>query len=190
MILFRDSNVLILNAFNTPPGAIAIYSVIEKLIKALQASVRPLNMFFYTKAVALLPEHDAPSPAHYKALRKFVTPQYKILGLSLLCGATIYIFSIKFLPELAPPPTLEALTLSSLMLSSIFFGIANFILGTAGLNNLNEKKFFSSTLIKVGLISIVLNTLLICFFSNYGAACGFALGEFMLFLFVRMRYHR
>lgn len=190
VILFRDSNVLILNALNTTPSAIALYSVIEKLIKAFQASVRPLNMFFYTKAVALLPENGLPSPTHYATLRKFIIPQHRILGIGLACGVIVYALAIQWLPRLVPAPTSEALLLSCIMISSIFFGIANFILGTAGLNNLNEKKFFSSTLIKVGLTSLIANTLLIGLFSNYGAACGFTLGELMLFLCVRMRYHR
>jgi len=68
VILFRGSNVLLLGMFTHDSLAISAYSIAEKFIKSLQAVMRPLNQYYFPKAIVMLENNKHPNKTALKGL--------------------------------------------------------------------------------------------------------------------------
>lgn len=189
VVLSRDSNLLILNFITTDAVAISTYSVVEKLIKGFQASMRPLNQFFFTKAIYALRGILMPGMNSFLLILKLTYIQLFIL-FGLLCALIIFWsgFSDQFEFLKKYPNKDLVISLFLIMAVAVFLGVANFMLGTAGLNNLNARKYYAKALMITGVSTVALCFLLINMFGVYGASASFVFGELLLFVFLVRKY--
>lgn len=189
VLLFRDLNVLILGVFSISPALIASYSIAEKIIKSLQAAIRPLNQFFFPKGVKLIQNIKKPNPQAFKLLAKVTTVQLLclfVLTLSLGIGMVYFKDKVDFLSKYPNIDTI--LVLGGIMIGSVFFGVMNFMFGTVGLNHLNAKKYYAYAILITGTVSILSALVVIKLGGVYGAAFSFVLAEIVLSLLILKKY--
>ncbi len=187
--LYRDSNVLLLSLFQIPAVGIAAYSMAEKIVKAIQACIRPLNQFFFPQAVHMLQGGVSPSRRALKGLVKMALPQ--VAALLLLIGglavAYFWLGPLMNLSELLDGAAYIAM-LVGLMSAAAVFGVGNFMVGSVGLNTLGQRQYlFRATLLSGG-ISLIVTIVLCQFLQEKGAALGFVAAEFLLLCLVTFRY--
>lgn len=188
VLLFKDINVLIVSLITKDPNLISSYSIAEKIVKSLQASLRPINQFFYPKGLILI---NTIYEANNKAFREIfkVTKTQLILILFIITSffAAINILKnynlLSFLKD-----NKDSIVLISIMIFSIFFGVLNFMYGTLGLNHLGNKRYFAMSIFLTGLISFVTLMVLTKYFSIYGTAINFVLSEIILLVFILNKF--
>lgn len=187
VILYRDLNVVILGLAQGIATDIAAYSIAEKIIKGLQATMRPLNQIFFPKTLKLLGGSKGVNRNHLKVIWPCIYPQLLALCLILILAITVALIAILiFFPDKNPSEFYRIAILCGLMIPAIFFGVANFMLGIAGLNFLNEQKYMYRSILGCGVISILLCYLLSMRFDAIGAALTFSIAEgFLLLLILR-----
>jgi PST family polysaccharide transporter len=189
VLLFRDLNVLIISAITSNAVAISSYSIAEKIVKSLQASIRPLNQFFFPKGLRMIKDIELPNMKSFKILGKVTIIQLICL---LIVSVTLGIVLINFKDQLSflktTPNINFIITLCLIMITSVFFGVMNFMFGTVGLNHLNSKKYFAFAILITGIVSVTSSFLLIYFFDAYGAAFNFVLAEVVLFGMIFRKY--
>lgn len=189
VVLFRDSNLLVLSLFSVSPVAIASYSVVEKFIKAFQALIRPLNQFFFTRTIHALRDEVVPRPAALVQVMKLTWIQLLVLATILSGFIILWLLFNDYFEFLRSYPNKNLMAgLFLLMSIGVFFGVANFMLGTAGLNNLNSKKYYATILIVTGVTSVSICLTLTSLWGVYGAATSFVLGELILFTLIVTKY--
>lgn len=186
---YKDSNVLILNMLSVPAAGIASYSLAEKLTKAFQASMRPLNQLFFPRALAIAQEEGRPSPRAFKRIFAITSPQ---IGVALFLLAIGTISFIVFAPQIAVLQEVEGLEvvflLTLIMALSVLPGVGNFMLGIAGLNVLGERGYMLRALMMAGAFSLTANLILVPHFQEFASAVCFLITEALLFVLVIKRY--
>jgi O-antigen/teichoic acid export membrane protein len=189
VMLFRNSNVLILNMIIDNNTAISVYSIAEKFINSLQAAIRPLNQLAFPKVISRLKNDDFPTKKLFIIIWKYTILQLFILFVLVVIGYFFiynYVYLFSYLNDL--PNKEDILYLFIIMLPSAFIGILNFMFGTAGLNELGSKVYYAKIIFTTGIISLILSFLLSYLFEEKGAAISFVLGETILFLLVIKKY--
>jgi O-antigen/teichoic acid export membrane protein len=187
--LYREFNVLIMGAVGATASAIANYSLAEKLIKGIQAVMRPLNQLFFPKALRLLSEKSKPDIDSLKILWKLLYPQLLALILLLLVASVVWLFIIPTDVRLVKLPEHHNVAiLIILMIPAVFFGVANFMLGLTGLNFMGYQKYMMKSIVFTGFISIVFCGALAAEFGDIGAGAIFVMAEGVLLLLVMGRY--
>lgn len=185
---YRDSNVLILGLFGVSAAGIASYSLAEKFVKAIQASIRPLNQLFFPRAIAVAKEEKCPSSSAFWRISKLVVPQ-EIAVFGVMCGLLIVYFALSsarvvdFTPEFQ-----HAVHLAMFMGLSTFAGVAVFMLGSAGLNTLGARRYLLGSLVIAAVISVAANLVLVPWMGEVGAAICFVVSECALLLLIARRY--
>lgn len=191
VVLFRDSNLLVLSLFSVNPTAIASYSVVEKLIKAFQALIRPLNQFFFTKAIQSLRDEKTPSRGAFVKVMKLTWIQLATLATILSGIIILWLMLNEYLEFLKSYPNKQLMAgLFLFMTIGVFFGVSNFMLGTAGLNNLSSKKYYAKALILTGVVAVSACVIMTSLWGVYGTAISFVLGELTLFILIAIKYLR
>lgn len=191
VVLFRDSNLLILSLMSVSPVAIASYSVVEKFIKAFQALIRPLNQFFFTRTIHALRDEIAPRPMAMIKIMKLTWIQLSALAVILAGMIVLWSLFHDYFDFLRAYPNKSLMAGLFLFMSiGVFFGVANFMLGTAGLNNLNSRKYYATILVVTGVTTVSLCLVLVSLLGVYGAATSFVMGELILFTLISARYLR
>jgi O-antigen/teichoic acid export membrane protein len=190
--LYRDLNVLILGMVGASPSAVAAYSMAEKLVKGLQTIIRPLNQLYFPKALRLLAEHSRPDVRSLSLLCKLLLPQIAALALLAVCAVLFWALVI---PEVFRTESLshqrEVAFAFGVMVPAVFFGVANFMLGTTGLNFLGQKEYMMRSIIATGGFSVVVCAFLSVAVGSIGASLSFVMAEVVLFVFVIRKYlHR
>ena len=192
VMLFRDMNILILGFVSGDGKAIAAYSIAEKLIKSIQATMRPLNQLFFPKVVRLTKEFKGPSKLIFKKILRLTLPQETVLlviGALFIAGFNIIENRVQFLREF--PSKEEVVLLISIMCPAVLFGIANFMFGTAGLNHLNRRRYYFKSLLAVGILSVMACLIMVYLYGAIGASGSFLFSEvFLLALIVRKYYNK
>ena len=189
VVLFRDSNLLILSLMSISPAAIASYSVVEKFIKAFQALIRPLNQFFFTRTIHALRDEVAPRPMAMIKIMKLTWIQLSALAVILAGMIVLWSLFHDYFDFLRAYPNKSLMAGLFLFMSiGVFFGVANFMLGTAGLNNLNSRKYYATILVVTGVTTVSLCLVLVSLLGVYGAATSFVMGELILFTLISARY--
>jgi O-antigen/teichoic acid export membrane protein len=191
VMLYRDINVILLRVVGLPDVAIAGYSLAEKVIKCAQATMRPINQLFFPKVLSLVRNMSGPNSDALRQILRLTYPQQLILGAGVVVGTGIYFAVVGRIERLQHFPSKELIeTLVSIMIFSIFFGNANFMLGTAGLNGLNDRLYYLKAICLTGLVSVVTCLVLGAAIGAVGAAISFLLAEALLFFLVSRRYRR
>jgi O-antigen/teichoic acid export membrane protein len=189
VVLYRDSNVLMLSAMGVTANGIAAYSISEKVVKCVQAAMRPLNQWYFPRAISIAQAAKSPSRSTLRNLWKVVVPQ--LLSL-LLIVATFVSLYLGFAATLGVNRLLEnqdrVLLLTTIMLIAVFFGISNFILGSAGLNYLGEQGYYMRTIFVSGVLSLFVCGLSVSALGEVGAAFAYVFAEALLFGLIIARY--
>ncbi len=189
VVLYRDSNVLLLGSLGTHPNGIAAYSIAEKIVKCVQAAMRPLNQLYLPRALKITREARLPSKSSLRKLWKITAPQilWLLLGTSII--GTVYVMCGKKLNLSNIIENQERISvLIAIMITAVFFGISNFMLGTAGLNYLGEQKYYLRAIAVSGSISILVCAAASIAWGEFGAAIAYVLAEVLLFTLVLNRY--
>ncbi|PYE87289.1 oligosaccharide flippase family protein [Phyllobacterium leguminum] len=187
--LYRDANVLLLGIFGVPSTGIAAYSVAEKLVKAIQASIRPVNQFFFPRALAVAKANSKPSRAAFMGIFRITMPQVAVVlcivagvfgGYWILGSSISAIAQIKDIEQVAG--------LAAIMSLACFPGVANFMFGSAGLNALGARSYLLVAVMFTGIASIAVNLCLIPVMGVTGSAICFVLAETLLLALIARRY--
>jgi O-antigen/teichoic acid export membrane protein len=189
VILYRDFNVVILSAMQNNATMIAAYSIAEKLIKALQATMRPLNQIFFPKTLRELGSNRCADVSSFRTILSYTYPQWLALTavISLAC-VIYYLGRDKFEVLSSVSEHWQTVLLLFTMLLTPYFGIANFMFGTAGLNQLGGRTYLYRAIVATGLVSIIVCALLSYHFGALGAALSFVFAELLLFIAIICAY--
>lgn len=189
--LYRDVNTLLLSMIGAGTSIVSIYSLAEKITKGIQAAMRPLTQLFFPKILRALANHPAADIHAIRLLFPMLLPQLVFLCASVV---TLLFFWIYFVPPAFKstrwPLHESILFLCILMLPAAFFGIINFVLGSAGLNFLGHKRYLRNGIIIVGVINIVSCLVLSKVAGATGAAISFSLAEAILLFIISCKYLR
>ncbi|MFV3410568.1 oligosaccharide flippase family protein [Bdellovibrio bacteriovorus] len=190
VVLFRDSNILILKFFGVDASLISSYSIAEKFIKSLQATMRPLNQFYYAKIVHDFVEGWKPNRDTLRFILSRTWLQVSFVTVVLVSGAVVWFFIGDYVAlQITDKYNLHKIVLlACVMVPATLLGIGNFMLGTTGLNNLNSSGYYARVLFINGLITLASGSLLIYLFKDVGAAITFVLGECVLLVLVLYKY--
>lgn len=190
VLLFKDSNVLIMGLLSDNNTLISIYSMAEKFVKSLQAGIRPLNQFFFPKTIKALEKQSIPEKNSFLIISKYTVIQLFVFLLVILIILFLR-FNENIILLLSDYPNIdEIFFVFIIMIPSIFFGISNFMYGTVGLNHLNKEKYYVKSILTTGIIGIILSFIFVYFWEEYGAAISFVISELILFIFVFIQYFK
>lgn len=183
--LFRDANPAVLTLLGLPAEAITHYSIMEKIVKALQNIVRPINQHFYRRiARYIFRLRRQPIALYWGLLRKssFQAALY-VLASSAALVALITLEGLTQIPQIANivrVATEDLLSLSILLVAPIV-GVFNYWLGVVGLAIRGERRAFVLVAVATGLVGISVTSILSAEFSYVGACIGFTTGEVVFF---------
>lgn len=191
VLLYRDLNVLILGAIGAGAVSVSAYSLAEKLIKMLQATMRPLTQFFFPRLLRRLSGVAAPNQPAARLIMRYTIVQIGILGVVVVGLAVALTLAWWFTPIIRDYPDGERIViLGAVMIPSVFLGIMNFMFGSAGLNNLNARKYFFYAILATGLINLIVCAVLSHWLGAFGAAMAFAFAEAPLLIMTLWKYRR
>ena len=179
-IIYKDINPLLLGILGASSGALAAYSMAEKLAKALQAAIRPLNQHYFPHAIKLATTRWPPRAVLVDMLRLSAIQQAVLLVMILTSGIVYALFGAQILSAIGGQALLPAVGLFFVMSIASLFGVANFMLGTAGLNAMGETRYVLLALVGTGIVSLLAGSVLILLWDDAGAAISFVLGEVIL----------
>jgi PST family polysaccharide transporter len=189
VMLYRELNVLIMGVAGVPAAAISSYSLAEKSIKMIQAITRPLNQIAFPKVLRALHDHDRPDRSAARTIMRYTIPQIALvaiviialgLGFDRLADYSSALARFKALPDFG--------LLFAIIAPAPLFGLANFMLGSAGLNFLKDQRYYLGAILVTGIASVSACFVLSGLFGAVGAAIAFVGAEFVLLLMVVNRY--
>lgn len=187
-ILFKDINTLLLGFFGASSGAVAAYSMAEKLAKALQAAIRPLNQHYFPTAIKLATTNKPRRAVLADMLRLSAVQQVALLVMIAAAGIIYTLFGGQILAAIGGQAFIPAVGLFFVMSIATLLGVSNFMLGTAGLNAIGETRYVLWALVITGLASLLAGSVLIELWADTGAATSFALGEAILLILLLAGY--
>lgn len=188
VILYRNSNVVILGLVSTP-SAVAMYATAEKIIKSIQALSGPLNQFYFTRLVHS--NISASKLIDYPFFKKiWDNTKWQLAMLSLVISCVVLL-----IVELANLATfakniINVTPLLVIMSFSIFVGVCNYMFGVVGMSLVANERLFLLFSCITGCISIGVALLLSYKFGQFGAAVSYVMAEITLFFFVMSFYFR
>lgn len=191
ILLFKDTNVLILSFASVSPSMIATYSVAEKLVKSLQATTRPINQLYFPKLLARLDRRQKPDrKAAHDVLASSLAP-LAICAAEVVFLACVCVILQAFTRVMdSYPRSGEIMLLCGLMIPSLFFGTLNFMFGFVGLNFLGMRYYFFRSVLIVGLANWVTCLILVQLVPATGAALSYTFTEILLLALCVMPYFR
>lgn len=191
VFFYRDANVLVLGGALSDPAAIAAYSIAEKIVKGIQAAARPVNQLFLPKAIAALKPFSHPHRAALACLRGLLRPQLLLVGAGMLLAYALLAGLLLINPSLGASLGIEqGATLVVVMSPAVIFGIANFMLGSVGLNNLSASRYLFLCIAAIGLLNLAWCVVLTLSMGVMGAAMAFLFSEATLLALVLRPYLR
>lgn len=188
VLLFKDINVLIVSFITKDPNLISSYSIAEKIIKSLQASIRPINQYFYPKGLILINNFKVANNYAFREIYKVTKTQLIIIFFIIISFFVGVNFLINYNLLNFLKHNKDSINLISIMIFSVFFGVLNFMYGTLGLNHLGQKRYFAMSIFLTGIISVVTLLSLTKYFSIYGTAINFVLSEIILLIFILNKF--
>lgn len=189
VMLYRELNVLIMGIAGVPAAAISSYALAEKSIKMIQAITRPLNQIAFPKVLRALRGHDRPDRGSARTILRYTIPQIALVAVVIITLALSFdqvadyssaLKRFKNLPDFG--------LLFAIIAPAPLFGLINFMLGSAGLNFLQEQRYYLRAILVTGAISLILCFVLSHFIGAPGAAISFVGAEFLLLLFIANKY--
>lgn len=189
VMLYREINVLLMGLAGVPAAAISSYSLAEKGIKMVQAVSRPLTQIAFPKVLRALGHVDRPERRAAQIIARYTIPQMAVLAAAMAFLWLSVDHLVILVPSLARFQHLPDIGLMLVILAPApLFGIANFMLGSAGLNYLGSQDYYLRAILATGLASVAACFLLSTLIGAVGAAICFVGAEFTLLMLVVRRY--
>lgn len=189
--MYREANILILAIVGVEEQAVAAYSIAEKVIKAFQASIRPLNQLAFPYVIKIAQEHSIPSRMSFLSISKMVLPQLILLvGLGAIIAFVVAAWPLANVWFESLNNKELIYNLIFVLLAGAFFGVANFMYGSAGLNAFGLGSYLSRAILATGFVSLMLNYIFISTFGVLGASMGFAFAELLLLILIVKKYFK
>ena len=191
VVLYRGANLIILGAAGAGASSIAAYSLAEKSTMMLQATTRPLLLFFFPRLLRRLRGHDVPDRAAARLIGAYAAPQILII-LLLFAGLAAGVASLSALTDVVRryPDSARILLLISIMAPATLFGVGNFMFGTAGLNFLHARRYLLGATFVTGAVNVAGCFLLARWIGPFGAAVAFIGSEAILFAIIITKYRK
>lgn len=189
VFMYRDLNIVLLAAAGSGSAAVATYSIAEKLVKGIQATVRPINQFSFPKALRAIQHSQQADRGTLKALGSLIWPQLAavLAVVTVLCvGWNLAADRLPLIRDLPDRASVGLLVLA--MVPAVFLGIVNFMLGSVGLNHLGQRRYLFLCLLGVGVINLGVCFGLSAAMGGTGAAAAFVLSELLLAALVLRPY--
>lgn len=188
VFFYRDINLILLSYFSVDPNSISAYSIAEKYVKVVQASIRPFSQFYFPRTIKLLMFDNLPTIKAFKLIAKQTIPQLIVLFSINLALFLIYylIYTGSILRGYFSQG--QIFYYYAILQFSVYFGVSNFMFGSVGLNTLGAKKYFTISIFLTGCLNIVLCLFLIYMFGAIGAVFSFVFSELCLFLLILKKY--
>ena len=177
--LFRGGPTLILTVVGTS-DAISFFIVVEKLAKAIQAVLRPLNQIQFRR-LAIAVGRAGGGNNIGSIMLKYIFPQIVLI---FVCSIVGYLFISLTDSELLSGPRKYVLIIMNL---AIVFGICNFIISQGYLNFIGRRREFLLSVFFTGIASVTLGFAIIPELQSLGAAIAFLSGEALLLTFCAVR---
>lgn len=186
---YRDVNVLILGFVGSSSEAISIYSMAEKIVKMIQAGIRPINQIYTPKALRLTVNSFRPNRILFGKMMTLIWPQLALLCGTFGVGALIYGYiqdKVHWLYHLYNQK--DILFLALIMSIAAFAGVANYMLGMIGLSSTGASRYLFWSVICVGVSNLIIASFLINIFDQLGAAISFVAAEIILLTVISTKY--
>lgn len=187
--LYKDFNVIIIGYVATNSSDIASFHLADKIIKGVQASVRPINTFYFPQAIEKIKNIHSPNKRSAHLLFDVVKKSVLVL---FFIALVMFVLGLSFEDVLAKK--FENLQLIEVMITIMFFsifpGTANFVFGSIGLNYLNSQTYLLRSIVLVGFISVLLSFTLTYFFDSVGTAVIYSFSEVLLLVLCLAKYLR
>lgn len=189
VMLYRELNVLIMGMVGVPAAAISSYSLAEKSVKMIQAITRPLSQIAFPKVLRALREQNRPNRGAARIILRYTIPQMVLvasvivalgLGFDHLADFSSSLAKFKVLPNFG--------LLFAIVAPASLFGLANFMLGSVGLNFLKDQGYYLGAILVTGIVSLIACFFLSSLFGAIGAAIAFVSAELVLLIMVVNRY--
>lgn len=186
---YREFNVVLMNSWGVSSAGIAAYSLAEKFVKCLQAIARPLNQFYFPKAVIALRDSKSPGITQFKAVLRLGVPQQVLLLIVLGIVWLVWALGGEDISEYWNLPLMQETALMvGVMMPVVLIGSFNFMQGSVGLNILGARRYMFLSQISVGILNIVVCSLLVIEMGTIGGAFAFIVAEIILFGLIARRY--
>lgn len=176
MSIYRNMNVLLLGLF-VNEASVGVYSTAEKVIKAIQSITTPIsNALFPHLSSSFRNKSAKECSTRILAINKKISIIFILVSLlsitfSGLINRCFFGSSDERIAELL-----------CYMSPTIFIGGMNYILGIAGLININQNKFFLTSVTISGILSLTILITFVHFIDLYSAALAMISAEIILFI--------
>lgn len=184
MNLYRNSNIFLLGFFVSDYG-VGVYSAAEKVVKAVQSVTAPISnaLFPYLSS-----SFRGRTPQDCS--RQILSINKKI-GLFFLCLTIIFFLSSGIINQVLFDNTDPMITgLMRWMSPVILIGSMNYVLGIAGLVNLNYNTYFLKAVTISGVASLALLFATVKLIDVYSGAIAMLSAEIVLFIYCYFKLRR
>lgn len=178
VLLYRNSNVIILTKLSVDPSAVSVYAIAEKYVKMFQAISFPMSQLYGKKMVDALSGVKRGKNT-LAIVWKHTRVQIVVL---LVAYAIVLCVLLLFKPNIETAVGEHFVIHFCIMSFAVFFGVANYLYGGLAFSVLGKETIYMYTVFFVGLASILISIFLVPRFSSFGAAIAYGLSEFLLFL--------
>ena len=177
MNLYRNSNIFILGFFVSDYG-VGVYSAAEKVVKAVQSVTAPVSnaLFPYLSS-----SFKGRTP---KDCSRQILSINKKIGAFFLIVTVLFFLSAGIINQVFFKSTDPKITeLMRWMSPVIIIGSMNYVLGIAGLVNLNYNNYFLKAVTKSGVASLLILIATVSYIDIYSGAISMLVAEGILFVY-------
>lgn len=177
MNLYRNSNIFLLGFFVSDYG-VGVYSAAEKVVKAVQSVTAPISNALFPYLSSSFKDRTPQDCS-----RQILSINKKI-GLFFLGLTIVFFLTAGIINQLFFDNTDSMITgLMRWMSPVILIGSMNYMLGIAGLVNLNYNKYFLKAVTISGIMSLVFLIITIPLLDVYSGALAMNMAEIILFVY-------
>lgn len=184
MNIYRNSNIFLLGLFVSDYG-VGVYSTAEKVVKAIQLVTAPVsNALFPYLSSSFSRKSIKDCSLQILSINRKICILFAVVSLALL------VFS-GFINEVFFGDSDQRIAdLIRYMSLVILIGGMNYILGIAGLVNLNQNKYFFLSVTVSGIFSLILLVVSVNYIDLYSGALAMISAELILFIMCYCKIRR
>lgn len=175
VFFYRGTNLIFFNFFPLSAQEVSSYAIVEKTIKALQASVLPISQFFTPNMISEVFKSDEKR----KIIIRYSLKSFSV-GLAVALVSVVPLVMLWRFWGLSP----DYMFFYIIMISAVPASSFNYMAGSIGLNSIGYSKQFALILSFVGCFGAVIGFLGIFFKGGLGASIAYGLSEVLLLIFI------
>ena len=177
MNLYRNSNIFILGFFVNDYG-VGVYSAAEKVVKAVQSVTAPVSNALFPYLSSSFKGRSS------KDCSRQILSINKKIGVFFFFITVIFFLSTNIINQVFFNNTDQKITvLMRLMSPVIIIGSMNYVLGIAGLVNLNYNNYFLKAVTISGIVSLLFLISTVSSLDIYSGAIAMLLAEIVLLIY-------